>query len=134
MGEIQFAQDMGFLNPSFHRALCTGLGDTYLSRGLSLAKIEVDPARRIFFYLMTSHFYNNNARGTAKALSAKWYSHQDLVNRLVEEMVSRYEFRYPIKVVDAIEVREAIPIVSKKPVIRPVQSKVRPSVPPSDTK
>jgi hypothetical protein len=104
------------------------LGDIYVSRGLSLSKIEVDQARRIFFHLMTSHLYRNNAKGTARAISAKWYSHQDLVNKLVDEMVSRYELRYPAKVVDAIEVREAIPVVTKHPINRTVPSKVKTAI------
>lgn len=131
MGEIQLSSDMEFLNASFRRTLCIALGDAYISRGLSLSKIEVDQARRIFFYLMTSHFYRNNAKGTAKALSVKWYSHQDLVNRLVDEMVSRYELRYPTKVVDAIEVREAIPVVSKKTVSRTIPSQTKAPMPPA---
>jgi hypothetical protein len=128
MGDIQLSLDMGFLNASFLRTLCISLADAYVSRGLSLSRIEVDQTRRIFFHLMTSHLYRNNAKGTARAISVKWYSHQDLVNKLVDEMVSRYELRYPAKVVEAIEVREAIPVVTKQPIIRTVPAKVIPAI------
>jgi hypothetical protein len=116
MGEIQFVQDMGFLTPAFHRSLCLALADMYLSRGLSTSRLEADQARRAFFHIMISHYYRNNAKGTSKSLSTKWYSHQELVNKLVEEMVGKYEMRYPTKVVEAIEVREAIPVVPRKTV------------------
>lgn len=134
MQDVQVSQDMGFLTAPFMRSLCIGLGESYTSRGLSLVRIETDQARRLFFLLMTSHLYSNNAKGTAKALTAKWYSNQDLVNRLVEDMVIRYEARYPTKVVEAIEVREAIPVVPRKPVQRPFPPKAKSSPPTNPPK
>jgi hypothetical protein len=131
MGEVQFAQDMGFVNVAFLRTLCLSLGEMYVSRGLSLSKIEIDQARRAFFYLMTSYNYQNNARGTGKVLAVKWYTHQDLVNKLVDEMVGRYEMRYPTKVVEAIEVREAIPVVPKKHISRTIPPQTRTTAIPS---
>jgi hypothetical protein len=118
MGDIEIATDLSFLDTNFLRGLCILLGDAYISKGYSMTKFETDPARRLFFAIMLGHYYRTNARGTARALTTKWYGYQDLVGKIVDDMCNRYELRYPTKVVEAIEVREAIPIVQRVPVKR----------------
>ena len=121
MADIQFTTDVGYIDPSMIQIACLSLGDAYIANGLPLNRIDLVQATRLFFHVMTSMTYRRYARGTEKALSTRWYTSQETINKLVEEMAERYESRYPARVVEAIEVKEAIPVeerpsVRKKPV------------------
>jgi len=116
MLDIQFSPDVGYVEPSSLRSVCLATGEAYIAKGLSFSRIDLGQATRLFFQVMTGMTYRKYARGTEKALSTRWYTNQETVGKLVEEMAQRYESRYPARVVEAIEVKEAIPVEGPRPV------------------
>ena len=122
MEGVQISPDMDYIDLVFLSRICRDMGDRYIISGLPLDRLDAKGATRLFFSLMTESYYRNKARGTMKVLNARWYGNQELISKLVEDMASRYEQRYPARVVEAIEVNDAITMeaprktVKKKPI------------------
>ncbi|MDG6223902.1 MAG: hypothetical protein QCI82_00135 [Candidatus Thermoplasmatota archaeon] len=127
MDGVQISPELDYIDIVFLSRLSRDLGERYIISGLPLDRLDARGATRLFFSLMTEAFYRHNARGTIKTLNTRWYGNQDLIAKLVEEMASRYERKYPARVVEAIEVNEASTVVAPKRPIkkRPVKAPVK---------
>ena len=108
MEGIQLSPELDCIELNVLRRLSRDLGERYITSGSPLNRLDAPGATRMFFSLMTEAYYRHNARGTLKTLNTRWYGNQDLISKLVEEMASRYEHKYPARVVEAIEVNDQI--------------------------
>lgn len=125
MKGVEFHEEIDFIDPRALRFISYHLGDQYVTQGGSLSRMDYHLATKTFFHIMLHSYYRNNASGTSKSLSSQWYTHQDIISRIEEELIDRYEKKVRTKVVEAIEVTtesetEAVPAAG------------RPALPPSE--
>ncbi len=104
MEGVALEMDASFVTPAYLRSFCYTLGDTYISSGGSLERMDYQKATDIFFRRMLHSFYKANARGTARALSTQVYAHSDLLDKLSKELRDLYFERTRSGVLQAIEV------------------------------
>jgi hypothetical protein len=102
--DVQVEIGTDFINPEFLKTLCYTIGDTYLSMGGSLESMNYQLANEIFFQKMAYFFYYANAKGTAKSLTTQWYTHGEVISKILGEMNDRYVERSGSRVMEAIVV------------------------------
>jgi hypothetical protein len=120
---ISFEHGVDYVTPLLLRELCYRLSESYVNNGGSLKRLDYDIAIRNLFDLMLNLHYRNCARGTSKALNTQWYTRQDKVSDLVDEIVSKYYKRMEKRVVEAIEVEEGEVISSGEVEARVISEK-----------
>ncbi|MGA1821124.1 MAG: hypothetical protein ACMUIG_01195 [Thermoplasmatota archaeon] len=125
MKDIEFREEIDFIDTRSLRYISHQLGDIYVTMGGSLSRMDYHLATKTFFHIMLHSYYRNNASGTSKALSSQWYTHQDTVSKIEDELIERYERKVSTKVVEAIEV----PVESK--IRKPPEAEVL-ALPPSE--
>jgi hypothetical protein len=101
---VTLEMDASYMDPQYIRSLCHSLGETYMSSGASLDRLDYHKASELFFHQMVLGFYKANAKGTAKALTTQLYAHGDLIDELSRELKDLYSERTKAGVVEAIVV------------------------------